>query len=91
MLLNYTMWVKRKGNMFEKKSFYPNRGKTRNISLEEYFLVDSSNEMGLLAHFGVQKVALKKCWNYSKFTCFTVYLLQKSRNSLNLIQFYSIF
>lgn len=77
MLLNYTMWVKRKGNMFEKKSFYPNRGKTRNISLEEYFLVDSSNEMGLLAHFGVQKVALKKMLKLFKIYMFYCLFIAK--------------
>ena len=63
--------------MFEKKSFYPNRGKTRNISLEEYFLVDSSNEMGLLAHFGVQKVALKKMLKLFKIYMFYCLFIAK--------------
>lgn len=77
MLLNYTMRVKRKGNMFEKKSFYPNRGKTLNISLEEYFLADSSNEVELLAHFGVQKVALEKLLKLVKIYMFYCLFIAK--------------
>ena len=75
MLLNYTMRVKRKGNMFEKKSFYPNRGKTH--SLEEYFLADSSNEVELLAHFGVQKVALEKLLKLVKIYMFYCLFIAK--------------